>query len=846
VNYNVSGSPLDARPFSLNGKPTEKAEYFQHRYGATLGGPVKIPGLYDGSSRTSFALTYSGTHTRNPFDAYSTVPTAAEREGDFSASGRAFVDPLTNQPFPGGIIPSGRIDPAARALLSFLPLPNQPGAAQNFRTVTTSTSRSNEFSLRLNHVFGSAPVGRPQGRPGRPGAVGGRTAGPRGAGTVAVRRRPTLSATITYRDSSRSDTSAFPTLGGFTRGSALDIPVSFSFSTGQIFHQLRFGFNRNRSESTNLYAYSRDVTGAAGINGVSRDPFNWGVPSLSFSTISDLRDRNPSYRQDQRISLGDTASRTWRKHTFRAGAEVRLQKLDSQTDQNARGNYVFTGYYTAALLNGAPRPGTGLDFADFLLGRPQQASVQFGPGRVRYSSQTVSFFLQDDWRIRNNLTLNLGLRYEYVSPYEEENDRLVNLDVTPGFTASAPVLAGEAGQFSGQFPDGLIHGDTNNLAPRVGAAWKAKPNLAVRAGFGINYSLGAYAAIAQKLAGQPPFAVSDTRLASRLAPLTLADAFGGAGQGLATTNTYGIDRNYQSPAVALWNLDVQRDLKSGLIVAVGYSGSRGYNLDLVRAPNRSATGLRIPGVAPFLWQSSEATSIMHSATVRVRKRMIRGVSGGFTYTLAKSLDNAAAIGGGATVVAQDDTDLGAERGRSSFDRKHKFAGDFLIELPFGQGRKWLREGRWSDILGGWVWSGSIAADSGAPFTARVVGDVADVARGVNGTLRAQLTGEAVTVVDPAIQRWFNPAAFAVPNPGAFGNAGRNTITGPGTFLVNMSLIKNFSLGRPRVLSVRVQAVNVFNTPQLTGLDTVVNSPTFGQVVRVGAMRTVQIQTRFRF
>jgi hypothetical protein len=266
----------------------------------------------------------------------------------------------------------------------------------------------------------------------------------------------------------------------------------------------------------------------------------------------------------------------------------------------------------------------------------------------------------------------------------------------------------------------------------------------------------------------------------------------------------------------------------------------------VRAPNRSATGLRIPGVAPFLWQSSEATSIMHSATVRVRKRMSRGVSGGFTYTLAKSLDNAAAIGGGTTVVAQDDTDLGAERGRSSFDRKHKFAGDFLIELPFGQGRKWLREGRWSDILGGWVWSGSIAADSGAPFTARVVGDVADVARGVNGTLRAQLTGEAVTVVDPTIQRWFNTAAFAVPNPGAFGNAGRNTITGPGTFLVNMSLIKNFSLGRPRVLSVRVQAVNVFNTPQLTGLDTVVNSPTFGQVVRVGAMRTVQIQTRFRF
>jgi hypothetical protein len=847
VNYNVSGSPFDARPFSLNGKETDKADYFQHRYGATLGGPLKIPRVYDGSNRTSFALTYSGAHTRNPFDAFSTVPTLEQRRGDLSASGRVITDPLTRQPFPNGVIPADRIDPSANALLAFIPAPNQPGSAQNFRHTTTSTNSSNEFTLRLNHLFGAPPMQRPGGGRGGPGAAGRpavRPQGGRGAGALQIRRRPSVSATFTYRNSTRLDTSAFPTLGGTTRTSAFDLPVTASFSTGPVLHQVRFGFNRNRSDSLNLYAFNRDVTGAAGINGVSRDPFAWGVPSLSFSTLSDLRDRNPTSRIDQRISLADTASRTWRKHTFRAGFEARFQKLESHTDTNARGSFVFTGFATAAQANGAAVPGTGLDFADFLLGRPQQATVQYGPGRVRYHSRSMNLFLQDDWRIRGNLTLNLGLRYEFIAPYSEENGHLVNLDVTPGFTAAAPVLAGQSGLYTGDFPESLVRGDANNFAPRVGAAWKPKPDITVRGGFGINYNLGAYPAIAQKLAAQAPFAVSQTNIASPAAPLTLANAF--ATPATATTNTYGIDKNYQLPAVIIWNLDVQREMKNGFTLALSYSGTHGYDLDLLRAPNRSATGLRIPGVAPFIWQSSDASSIMHSATLRVRKRLSRGVGGGFTYTLSKSTDDASSIGGGATVVAQDDTNLDAERGRSSFDRRHRFAGDFIVELPWGQGRKWLREGLMASLFGGWVWNGTVTLESGSPFTARIVGDIADVSRGVNGTLRANATGAPLDVDEPSISRWFNTAAFAVPAPGTFGNAGRNTITGPGTFLVNMGLIKNFSLGRPRVLSVRIQATNLFNTPQLTGLDTVVNSPTFGQVIRVGQMRTVQIQTRFRF
>jgi len=829
VYYNAAGSPFDARPFSLNGQPTEKAQYFQNRYGATVGGPVKIPGLYDGSSRTSFFVNYSGSRTSNPYDAYSTVPTAEERAGDFSGLGKVVYDPLTGQPFPGNAIPASRIDPSSRALLEFLPLPNQPGLTQNYHYVTATSSTSDQVTLRLNHALGSAGNQAPA-QQGRRGGFGG--------------RRPSITAAVTYRHSTAQDTPSFPTLGGSARTSSWDVPVALSIPTGKVFHQLRLDYNLNRSEGSNIFADVRDVAGEAGIEGASTDPFDWGVPNLSFTDFTPLRDRNPTLRRDERFTVSEVATRSWGQHNVRFGGNFRTQRLDSQTDSNARGSFVFTGFYTSGLADGTVVPGTGSDLADFLLGQSQQASVQYGPGRVSFRGNAWSLFLQDDWRVGAKLTLNLGVRYEYVSPLTEANGRLVNLDVPPDFTAAVPVQAGQVGAFTGPFPAALVNGDWNNVAPRVGVAWKPKSDLTVRGGLGINYNLGAYGAIAQHLSAQPPFAVSNTLLGTTTSSLPLATALTLPGE--ATTNSYGIDKNYALASVLIWNLDVQRQVGRDLVVSVGYSGTRGTDLDLQRAPNRGPQGLRIPDVAPFIWESSGATSIMHSGTLRVRKRMTHGFGGGFTYTYGKSIDDASSIGGGAAVVAQNDQDLGAERGLSSFDRRHVFSADWLLELPIGPGRKWLREGVLASVIGGWVWSGTAVLQSGSPFTARVVGDYADVARGVNGTLRANVTGQAVLVSDPTIERWFNTGAFVAPPLGSFGDVGRNTVIGPATYLVNMGLIKNISLGRPRTLSIRVQANNVFNTPPLLVIDTVVNSPTYGQVVQAGSMRSIQIQTRFRF
>jgi hypothetical protein len=314
-----------------------------------------------------------------------------------------------------------------------------------------------------------------------------------------------------------------------------------------------------------------------------------------------------------------------------------------------------------------------------------------------------------------------------------------------------------------------------------------------------------------------------------------------------TTNTYAVDPNFRLPWVQIWNVDVQRDLSRTIQLGVGYTGTKGSDLDLLRAPNRGPAGLRIPGVQPFIWESSSADSIMNSLTLRLRRRMTNGFAIGGAYTLSKSVDDASSIGGAGGSVAQNDQDLEAERALSNFDQRHRLAADFTYELPFGERKPWLNGGAAAALFGNWRFNGTLTLASGTPFTARVVGNASDVARGVNGTLRANYNGQPIMVDDPTTVLFFNTAAFSVPAPGTFGSAGRNTITGPGTSVMNLSLTRDINFGQStRGLSIQVLANNVFNDVQFSAIDTNVNSPTFGHVVGVRPMRRVQVQTRFRF
>jgi trimeric autotransporter adhesin len=854
ASYDVSGSPLNAAPYSLTGLPIPKPDYLQNRFSATIGGLLKVPGLFDAGPRTMFFLNYGGNRSSTLYSQYSTVPSAALRAGDFAALSTPLVDPVTGIPFAGNRIPADRVTPSARALLSLVPLPNLPGDRLNFYYSTTTHTTSDDVAFRLMRNFGGSGRGRGgpggTGRNGRPGTAGGRANTGSGNGLAGMLGNlvpgltggsVSLNAGFQYRRSVADQANPFPTIFGWSRQGAWIVPVGVTFPLAGLTHNLQFQFNRGTSSTTSAFAGTRDVAAEAGIAGVSRDPFDWGAPSLSFSTFTGLRDLTPSSRTDQTIVVSESASRTRGRHTVRVGGDFRDVRSDSRTSANARGTFLFTGLYTS---RGSGR--LGADFADYLLGLSQQASVQYGPGLERFRSRAYNLFLVDDWRMRSGVTINAGLRYEYQSPSWEADNRLVTLDVAPGFTAATPVMAGAMGPYAGSFARTIVRPDRNNLAPRAGVAWRASTRTTLRGGYGINYASVPYQSIVERLAAQPHFAVADTRVGTLAAPLDPATVFG-TPAAAATTNNFAADPAYRLGYVHIWNADLQRELSRSLSVGVSYVATRGARLDIQRAPNRGPGGTLIPGVQPFIWESSDGRSVMHSVSIRVRRRLAQGFSGGATYTLSRSMDDASTIGGGAVVVAQNDRDLAAEWGLSSFDQRHRLTADFTYELPFGPGRRWLTADRgWSKVLGGWILSGSLSAASGTPFTARVVNDVADVGRGTSGTLRADYDGSAIAVANPTTDRFFNTAAFALPAAGRYGNAARNTIPGPGSAVLNASLQKSVAFTGLRGFSVRIQANNLLNRVQWSSIDTAVNSPTFGHVVAVRPMRSVQVVARVLF
>jgi outer membrane receptor protein involved in Fe transport len=809
--YSAGNSALDAAPYSLSGQP-EKPDYGSSRFGGVLGGPLRIPKLFDAGPKTFFFLSIFGTRATTPYDVFSHVPTQLEREGDFSqtvVTHGASATPVQIL-YPGvvnNVIPQNLISPQAQALLKFIPLPNAPGE-QNFRYSTAAGDNGTNIGFRLIHNFGAPQSGR------------------RGLG---FRSRNNINFAFNYSAKSGDLLQPFPGLGGKISTRGLNLQAGYSLARGRWTNQLRFTFNQQNADQHNLFADVQNVAGIAGIQGTSANPADWGVPGLSFSHYSNLTNVAPRARRDRVFQWMDTAIWTRGQHSVRVGGDFRrmLTRLYSAPDPN--GTFTFNGF------------ATGYDFADFLLGLPLQTTIQYSPYTYRFAANGYDLFVQDSWRVRSNLTFELGLRYEYVSPYSEVANRIVNLSLAPGLASVTPITPADSA-----YP-GLIKPDRNNFAPRIGVAWKPLSNMVVRAGYGINYNVGQYKLMVQQLALQPQPAIGAfAQTTTATAPGSLSLALIPQPHPGTVTNNYGVDPNYRLGYVQLWNLDLQYELMPTLVVNAGYNGSKGTALDIVEAPNRGPNGTLIPSVQPFLWETSAGASILHAGTLRVRKRMSRGLSVGGSYTFSKSIDNASSIGGGAVVVAQNPLDLAAERGLSSFDVRHKLTGDFLYELPFGTGKKWLETGTLGKILGDWTWSGTFTIQSGSPWTARVLGNTTDVAGGANGSLRADVTGQPIQLPSPTVQEWFNTAAFTLPPSGQFGNAGRNTIIGPGLINFDMAMSKNFPIREMMAMEVRVSASNIFNTPHFTAIDTVVNSPTFGHVISAGPMRSLQMMARFRF
>ena len=831
ANYTFGGSVLDAAPFQLTDEQATKP-FTRNTYGGTIGGPVKIPGLYDGTRRTNFVLSYNGNHGSTVFDQYANVPTAAQRTGDFSANPLPVINPATGLPFPNNQVP---VSPVAQSLLQYIPQPNLPGTENNFHYSSTTPSSGDTVNLRVTHNFTPNAGGRGAGGRGGGGAGGGRAGGRGGRGQAATGTSVNMTAQLQYRRGASDTLNVNPLLGGHSSNDSIAVPVTFNIRHKRTMHTASINFSSTSASTTNKYSGVTDVAGQAGIYTGLNDPFDWGVPILSFSRFQGVRDVTPSKRDEKRLAMSYNWTLPWKTHQFRAGGDFRLDRTNSNSDAAPNGNFSFSGIYT------------GNDFADFLLGTSQSAAQQYGPGNVQLRGRSGSLFVQDDWRKSAKLTLSLGLRYELIQPYTEASNNLATLDVNSDFTAASAVLAGGTGPYTGAFPNGILLTDVNNLAPRLGAAYRLKPGLVLRGGYGMSFNSGSYSTMARQLAAQPPFASSNSQQDQEgNAPIPIVSAFTTISGQLQ--NNFAVDKTYQLGRVQTWNADISKDLTQVWTIGGGYTRTTGSNLDVVRAPNRNPDGtLRIDDVQAFLWQTSDGYSNLNTGTFRFQRRMVKGIGGSVTYTIAKSMDNASNYGGGGTVVAQNDQDLAAEYSLSSFDRRHQVTGNVSFELPFGPNKRWFHQGGfWGETLGGWRGAADFTWQSGTPLTPRVVGAARDVATGVTGTLRADVTGAEVFPSGLTFPQYFNPLAFITPPAGQFGDAGRNSIIGPGSKLLNAQFSRDVKMGGNRAVTLQAMIANVLNIANYAAIDTNVRSFTFGQVMRFQAARSAQLNFRFRF
>jgi trimeric autotransporter adhesin len=821
LNFSLGNSVWDARSYSVTGASVDKPAYASSRGGIMFGGPLRIPKLVSAEKQIMFTIDVQFQRNRTGTVSQPVnVPTELERGGDFSqtllsGAAAAIYDPASGALFPGNKIPADRISSSAATLLQFYPNPNLPFARQNYQTSWNGVNNSHNVNSRVSNI-------RLTGRDRLNGGIG-------------------------YQGASSTTPNLFKFIDtGSSRAVNATLAWSHNFSS-RLINNVRYNFSRNRQELTPYFANRLNVAAMANIAGTSQNPVNWGPPNLNFINYAGLTDGNAALNRNQTSSAGDSLLWVHGRHNMSVGGDYTRQQFNQLSDSNARGTYAFNGSATSYVLEGAPVTGSGYDLADFLLSAPATGSIRYGNSDKYFRGANLGFYVNDDWRISSRLSLNGGVRWDYAAPVTELYNRLVNLDVAPGYVAVSPVLAGESGAYSGALPSALIRPDRNNFSPRIGFAWRPanKRSMVVRGGYGIYYNTSVYNQITSNMAQQPPFAQVLSASSSPSNPLTIENGFLQASTE-AAFSTFAIDPNYRIGYAQTWNFMVQHDLPFSLFGSAGYLGTKGTRLDQQFIPNSVPPGAA-ESVLPhgFIYESSNGNSIYHAAQFQLNRRFHSGIMAHASYQFSKSIDDAGTRGRGqgGTPVAQNWLDLSAERGLSSFDSRHNLSVRFQYSTGMGVSGGTLLSGWKGALFKDWTISGDISLRSGSPFTAIVGGNRSQVSgTAISNTVRADATGLPVSVAGML----FNTAAFSEPLAGLWGSAGRNTIPGPTTFYLNGAVGRIFRLGERRSIDIQWQAQNLLNYVTINSWGTVLGASNYGLATGAAAMRRMTVNLRVRF
>lgn len=834
LGFSFDNSALDARAFSITGQDTPKPGYNHVTGFAAFGGPMKIPHLI--RNGPNFFVAYQWTRNRNASVATALVPTLDQRNGNLSALGTQIFDP-SGAPVSGNIISPNRISDQARALLKFYPLPNFSGnGSYNYQIPIVGSTHQDAVQARLNK---------------------------------AINRKHQISGSFGLNSVRSDSTNAFGFLDttdtlGLTAGVTWRLVL-----TPRFFATTNYTFSRYSTRVTPFFANRENVSGNAGITGNLQDAADYGPPTLSFATgLASLTDAGASFTRNQTHSLSYSIFWGKSRHNVQAGIDFRRQQFNTLAQQDARGTFTFTGASTHS------------DFASFLFGVPDTVSIAYGNADKYFRTSTYNVYVNDDWRISPELTLNYGVRWEYGSPITEIYGRLVNLDIASGFIAAQPVVAlNPTGALTGQrYPDSLIKPDKSGFEPRLGLSWRpiSGSSMIIRAGYGLYYNTSVYQNIATQMAQQAPLSKNIT--VANPGTLTLANGFANATAN--TLNTFAVDPNFRVGYAHNWQVSMQRDLPGGLVMTATYAGLKGSRGEQEFLPNTYPIGDVNPcPLCPsgFVYLASNGNSTRESGSFQLRRRLHNGFTATLQYTFSKSIDDTSGLGGSAPItsaqsspamaggggagganqnaaapsatssrpasIAQNWLDLSAERGLSNFDQRHLLSvtGQYTSGIGIRGGT--LMSGWRGALLKEWTIATQITAGSGLPLTPVYIAPVQGT--GITGPIRPDYTGAPLYVQSGG--SFLNPAAYAAPVPGQWGNAGRNSIIGPAQFSLNGSLSRTFRINDRFSLDASLNATNALNHVTYPSWITVINNPAqFGTASAANPMRSVLTSFRLRF